>query len=261
MEARESLNQDQDGLEGQVLEGLEEPAIEANASESGKTESDPLYIQKRLKRQERAHERETHELRSMVAELQSRMSEQTNNMQPSNNPYSGSQEPGMDEHIHRAVSFALNHRDMKERQAKEAEAAMHVQKKYEQLHKHLDNVADKYEDFDDVVRSDSASFTPHMRDASLLLPKSGPGSAGEVLYKLGKNPSELKRIAALHPVDQASELVNLSHALNKGQETEGNSQSRHLGQIKNNPVTNSKDITVNTPISEIRARMKSGKFR
>ena len=99
-----------------------------------------------------------------------------------------------------------------------------------------------------------------MRDAALMLPKKGPGSAGEVLYKLGKNPEELSRIAKLHPVDQASELVALSHALISGGENK-QSQSRPLGQIKSNPVVNSAGVTDKTPVSDIRDRMKKGTFK
>src|SRR6185369_15898284 len=103
------------------------------------------------------------------------------------------------------------------------ERQAHVQKQYHGLHKHLDEVADRYNDFDDVVRGEEAPFTAHMRDAALLLPHSGPGSAGEVLYELGKNKSELERISKLHPIDQARELTMMSHALAKGHEHKGSS--------------------------------------
>jgi hypothetical protein len=166
---------------------------------------------------------------------------------------------GIDEAIHKAVSFALQHKDMEERKARDAEAQHHIAKQYQELNRHLDSTADKYDDFDDVVRGD-APFTAHMRDAALMLPKKGPGSAGEVLYKLGKDPEALARIAKLHPVDQASELVALSHALISGGEHKSQS-NRPLGHIKSNPVVNSAGITDKTPISDIRTRMKSGKFK
>ena len=99
-----------------------------------------------------------------------------------------------------------------------------------------------------------------MRDAALMLPKKGAGSAGEVLYKLGKNPEELSRISKLHPHEQAQELVAISHALISGGENKGSSQ-RPLGQIKNNPVTNSAGVTEKTSPAQIRALMKAGKFK
>ena len=36
------------------------------------------------------------------------------------------------------------------------------------------------EDFDDVVRGQDVPITAHMRDAALLLPHSGGGSAGDL---------------------------------------------------------------------------------
>jgi hypothetical protein len=173
------------------------------------------------------------------------------------NAYGDSQGSNVDAQIHKAVSYALQHKDMEERRAKDAERMQHVHRQYQELDKHLDNTSDKYDDFDDVVRGDHAPFTPHMRDAALMLPRKGNGSAGEVLYKLGKNSSELERISKLHPLDQASEMVKLSHALISGGENTS-SQSRPLGQIKSNPVTNSHTVTDKTPVSELRKRMKSG---
>lgn len=264
MEAQDDLIQDQDGLAGEVEESLGEPKESANEideshlSQGGQTSEDPLYVQKRLKQQKRAHDREIRDLHARFAEMQSRMSGQTPtpNHEPLNNPYTG--QPGIEEHIHKAVSYALQHKEMEERKAKEVKDAAHIQKQYNELQKHLDNMADKYDDFDDVVRGEEAFFTPHMRDAALLLTKSGTGSAGEVLYKLGKNPSELERISKLHPLDQAAEMVKLSKHLDSGGEQKNSNAPRQLGQIKNNPVTNSRAVTDKTPVSELRARMKAG---
>lgn len=232
--------------------------VEAAKSSGNENTGESLAIQKRLKQQKRAHEREVRELHARIAEMQSQL--QPNQEQSQQNPYDGmGNQSGVDDAIHKAVSFALQHKDMEERKAKEAEAQHHIARQYQELNKHLDSTADKYDDFDDVVRGE-APFTAHMRDAALMLPKKGPGSAGEVLYKLGKNPEELSRIAKLRPIEQASELVALSHALISGGEQKGSSV-RPLGQIKSNPVVNSAGITEKTPVSDIRARMKQGKFK
>ena len=261
MEARNETDQGQDGQAEQVMQDVGEPegsSGEVNQShESDESQnSDPLYVQKRLKQQKRAHDREIRDLQSRMDEMQSRDPQGTQDQM--GNPNASSQNDGVDEQIHRAVSYALNHRDMEERKAKDAEKMQHVHKQYGELQKHLDNTADKYDDFDDVVRGQDAPFTSHMRDASLMLPRSGNGSAGEVLYKLGKNRSELKRIAELHPLDQAQEMVKLSHALMSGGDSKQNNQPKTLGQIKSNPVSNSHSISDKTPVSELRRRMKSG---
>jgi hypothetical protein len=261
--AREVPSQVHEELAGDVMESVGEPeesGVELNQGhESEGTESsDPLYVQKRLKQQKRAHEREIRELHSRIGEMQSRIQPQENHNQ--GNPYDD-QNGHVDEQIHRAVSYALKHKEMEESKAKQAQQAAHVQRQYGELSKHLDNVADKYDDFDDVVRGENLTFTPHMRDASLLLPKKGAGSAGEVLYKLGKNPSELDRISKLHPLEQASEMVRLSHALISGGDIKPNQTPRTLGQVKNTPVANSHSVTERTPIGSIRERMKSGNWK
>lgn len=256
-------NQDMSGNDKDLSVGVEgvdgpkeEMHHESEASEGESNKGDPLYVQKRLKQQRRAHEREIRELQSRIENMQSQL--QPNQQQAQEGPYGGQQAP-VDDAIHKAVGYALQQRDMEERRAREAQAQQHIAKQYGELNRHLDQTADKYDDFDDVVRGDSP-FTAHMRDAALMLPKKGSGSAGEVLYKLGKNPEELERIAKLHPVDQAKELVALSHALISGGEQK--KESPHpLGQIKSNPVINSLGVTDKTPISDIRDRMKKGTFK
>lgn len=255
---------DTENLQGEVLESLGEPTESVNEGEESEApkgegnRGDALYVQKRLKQQKRQHEREIRELHARIAEMQSQPNQSNMNQQMNPNEAMGSQ-GGVDDAIHKAVSYALQHKEMEERKAKEMQSQQHIAKQYDELNKHLDQIADKYDDFDDIVRGD-APFTDHMRDAALMLPKKGPGSAGEVLYKLGKDPETLSRIANLHPIDQAAELVALSHALISGGENK-NQANRPLGQIKSNPVVNSSGVTEKTPVSDIRARMKQGNFK
>lgn len=265
---QDSLGNDKE-IAAEVLESLGEPentVNEMNESHDVLNEntSDPLYVQKRLKQQKRAHDREMREMHARMAELQSQVLAPQTPQGFDASPYaqSGSQNPGsVEEAISKAVSFTLQQRELEERKAKAAEAAAHVGRQYQSFQQHLDGIADKYDDFDDVVRGEHVPFTPHMRDAAaLMLPKKGPGSAGEVLYKLGKNPEELSRISKLYPHEQAAELVALSHALISSGEQKGSAQ-RPLGQVKNNPVTNSVGVTEKTSPAQIRALMKAGKFK
>ncbi len=269
MEVQDESHQGQDGLADQVNEsmGIDESHHEAHAE--GGEESDEghsketLAVQKRLKSQKRAHEREVRELHSRIGDLESRMAQpmQSNTPDQSANPYQAPQGGGIDEHIHKAVSYALQHKEMEERKAADAQNQAHVQRQYQDFQKHLDNVGDKYDDFHDVVFGRDTPYTPSMRDYAVTLPRSGTGSAGEVLYKLGKNPEELHRISKLHPLDQASEMARLSHALISGGESKSSAPTRTLGQIKNNPVTNSHVVTDKTPVGSIRQRMKSGSWK
>lgn len=264
MESQELSSQDQDGLSGSVMESLGEPkevVEEMNESRQGEGKADqedlPEGVKDRIWRQERKHQREMRNMKAQLENLQSHLSSRPN-MESSNDQAANSYMPqsDVDEQIHKAVGYALRHKEEQESKVKEAERMQHVHKQYQGLHKHLDDVSDKYDDFEEVVRGQDAPFTPHMRDAALLLPRKGAGSAGEVLYKLGKNPSELDRISRLQPVDQASEVIRLSHALIGGEDSKS-PQSRPLGQIKSNPSINSHAITDRTPVSELRKRMKA----
>lgn len=262
--AQDNTEQAQEIMEdvGEPKEAVDE-INESHESVGHENTGDPLYVQKRLKQQKRAHDREMRDMQARMAEMQAQMSSPQNPQSFDANPNAqpGSYSPGgMDETISKAVNFALQQRDAEERKVKAAEAAQSISKQYHNLQQHLDSVADKYDDFDEVVRGDDAPFTATMRDAALMLPKKGSGSAGEVLYKLGKNPEELKRISKLYPHEQAAELVALSHALISGGEQKGSSP-RPLGQVKANPVVNSAGVTEKTPVSDIRARMREGTFK
>lgn len=261
MESHQDMSgNDTENVGGQedVADPMESGSQGTDGSEGNENKGDPLYVQKRLKQQKRAHEREIRELHTRMEHMQSQL-QPNQSYQPQQNPHEAPQGGGMDDAIHKAVSYALQQKEMEERKARDHQSQQHIAKQYGELNRHLDATADKYDDFDDVVRGE-APFTAHMRDAALMLPKKGAGSAGEVLYRLGKNPEELSRIAKLHPVDQASELVALSHALISGGENK-QSQSRPLGQIKSNPVVNTVGVTEKTPVSDIRARMKKGDFK
>jgi hypothetical protein len=272
MEAQEMSSQEQEGLADKVMDSLGEPEQMEHESESHGTDGTAnsnegvdhakalASAKKRLKAQSMSHARDVQGLHARIADLEQKLSPNSPQSQETN-PYASHAQPGsVEEHIHKAVSFALNHRDQEERKAREMQNQAHVQKQYKELYKHLDNMGDKYDDFHDVVMGDDAQFTPAMRDYALTMPKTGPGSVGEVLYKLGKDPEALERIAKLHPLDQAAEMARLSHALVSGGEAKG-SQPRPLGQIKSNPVTNSHVITDKTPVSSIRQRMKSGSWK
>ena len=266
MEAQNLSSPEQEVLAGEVMESLgesEHNADDALGTDNSNTDVDHAKslasAKKRLKAQGMNHARDVRDLHARIADLEHKLAPQ--HQQPEANSYSNQVPPGsVEEHIHKAVSFALNHRDMEEQKAKEAQHAHHIQKKYKELSNHLDNMGDKYDDFHDIVLGDDAQFTPAMRDYALTMPKTGAGSVGEVLYRLGKNPKELERISKLPAVDQAEEMARLSHALVGGGESKSSS-TRPLGQIKTNPVSNSHVVTEKTPISSIRDMMKNGTWK
>lgn len=269
MEVQEMPSQDQDGLAGDVMEsmgasGEEQPQeLEAAPEQSeGMQSKETLAVQKRLKSQKRAHEREVRDLHARIGDLEARMSQpMTASHDQMVNPNSMPLGNDIEGHIHKAVSFALQHKDNEDRKAHEAQQQAHVHRHYQDFQKHLDNMGDVHDDFHDVVYGQDTPYTSSMRDYALTLPRTGAGSAGEVLYKLGKNPEELQRIAKLHPLDQAREMAKLSHALISGGDGKSSSSRQPLGNIKSNPVTNSHMVNEKTSIGSIRDRMKSGGWK
>ena len=271
MEVENLSSHDQDGSAGDVMDSVgvsgneSEKSGEPESSSEGSHSNETLSMQKRLKSQKRSHERELRErdayYQSKIDGLESKFSQLAAPQNPAVNSYNGQPQGGVDDQIHKAVSYALQYKDMEERKAHEARNQAHVQRQYQDFKKHLDNVGDKYEDFHDVVYGDDTPYTSSMRDYALTLPRTGNGSAAEVLYKLGKNHEELSRIAKLHPLDQASEMAKLSHSMILGGDNKANAMKAPLGNIKSNPVTNSHAVNDKTPIGNIRERMKSGTWK
>jgi hypothetical protein len=269
MSDQEPLNTNQELNAEHVMESLGEPREAAHdidnagtlhGSSNNTTESsDPLYVQKRLKQQSRQHEREMRELQAQMAAMHAHMSQgQQGTMNNSNGAVAG------DDPIQKAVQFALQQRDLQEQQKQQAESQAHVQRQRSELVNHLDSMEDKYDDFRERVFNRDLPITPTMSDYAITLPRKGAGSAGEVLYHLAKNPDELKRISKLHPLDQASEMAKLSHALISGGSGESKSDQSSrapIGNIKSMPHAVSGGITDKTSPSQIRAMMKSGNFK
>lgn len=211
----------------------------------------PEGAKKRLGMQEKRHKKELRKMQQQLEEMRTHMSRPSNNYaEDSGQSYGGEEQ---DDPVYRAVQKALQMQKMQEQEAKDQEKMQHVHKQYQALQDRLDNASSKYEDFDDVVRSDDAPYTDAIRDAALLV-----DNADEVLYRLGKDRDKLKELSKLHPLEQAREVVRLSHALssgNNGKNQSSHSEARPLGQVKSKPMT-AHGVNENTSISDIREKMK-----
>ena len=221
-------------------------------------------VQKRVHALKRNHRKEIRELHDRISAMESMRGGDSANPGQTihHDPYNSPGQPpvaGMneEERIQHAVRLALGMKDHEERQAKNAEMQNHVHKQYQRLNDEFDNASEKYEDFDDVVRDKEMPFTPHVRDALLLIE-----NPAEVAYRLGKNRGELERISKLHPLDQAREVNKLSFSLmgNHGKPT-ANQKTTPMGGIRQNPVSSSTAVTGKTPPGEIRRRMKAGTWK
>jgi len=262
----ESVGDDREVDNGGVGVGdAEEQGIAQDAQGMHDTD-EPYSIKKRLGMQAKKHAREMRQLHERLEQMQSMLMQDSAN--PAHSPQQNSyyHSPGQpdpmpmseQERIQAAVQMALGAKEHQEKQLKEAERHAHVQKQYQRLNNEFDLAADKYDDFDDVVRADDVPFTPHVRDALLLIE-----NPADVAYQLGKNKSELERISKLHPLDQAREVNKLSFSLMNGVgiKPQASQKAAPMGTIRANPAYSSTAITDKTPPSAIRARMKAGTWK
>lgn len=270
------MDEDQNALAEQVsgdTEDVENGGVgPGDAEEQGSSDAEqgiadqdePYSIKKRLGMQAKKHAREMRQMQEQLMRMQMQM--QGDSATPHNpynsNPYPSPGQPNPpaateEEKIQRAVRLALGAKEHEERQAEEAQKAAHVHKQYQRLNDEFDRASEKYDDFDDVVRGEDIPFTPHVRDALLLVE-----NPADVAYRLGKNRSELERISRLHPLDQAREVNKLSFALRTGQDGKAQAapKANPLGNVRVNP-TASTAITDKTPPSVIRQRMKAGTWK
>jgi hypothetical protein len=263
--AEQVSGDDEDVENGGVGPGDSEEQGVSDDSQGLATEDDPISVKKRLGMQAKKHQREMRALHERLSEMQAMMGGDSANPQQAYNssPYPSPGQPNPpamseEDKIQKAVRFALGMKEHEERLAKDAERQAHVNKQYQRLNDEFDKASDKYDDFDDVVRGDDVPFTPHVRDALLLVE-----NPAEVAYKLGKNKSELQRISNLHPLDQAREVNKLSFSLmggGNGKQTTA-AKSNPMGAVRTNPAHASTAVTDKTPPSVIRARMKAGTWK
>lgn len=263
--AEQVSGDDEDVVDGGIGQGdAEEQGSEAEQGFAD--QDDPYGVKKRLGMQAKKHQREMRQMQDHMVRMQAQISGDSANPQQqyqNHNAYPSAGQPSEpasteEERIHKAVRYALGAKEHEERQAKDAERQSHVNKQYQRLNSEFDKHSDKYDDFDDVVRGDDVPFTPHVRDALLLVE-----NPAEVAYRLGKNRSELERISKLHPLDQAREVNKLSFSLMGGNNGKSSQsiKSNPMGSVKANPASASSAVTDKTPPSVIRARMKAGTWK
>jgi hypothetical protein len=257
MMQEESANPQED-MVGGIIDGDAEQQGVPNDAVPLIEENDPKSVKKRLGMQAKKHAREMRHMQEQLMQMREMLGSNTQGMHDINNfPSPGQPNPASmteEERIQHAVRMALGMRENEQRQAEEAQKMAHVQKQYQRLNDEFDNASEKYDDFDDVVRANDVPFTPHVRDAMLLIK-----NPADVAYQLGKNRNELERISKLHPLDQAREIINLGQSLLNGQaEKPSSPKANTLGSIRVNPASSSNG---NASAADIRRRMKAGTWK
>lgn len=265
-EAQVLPEQDNENISGQVMDSQGNDANEVPGSGEPNTQTEkddlPLAAKERLGRQEKRHKKELRALQEQIMRLQSQMGasapREDYNQPMGSDTYAPIQPGSVEDQIHKAVSLALHAKEEQERRSKEAEKLAYVHQKYQSFQDHLDNASDKYTDFDQVVRASDAPFTETMRDAAMILHDAGVIDPADLFYKLGKDKEKLRKLSSLHPYDQTTEMMRLGYGYAMANGADKSAPSpQPIGQIKTNPVISKSDITENTPVSEIRKRMKA----
>lgn len=245
--------------EQQEIENVESSEQPSELKET--KEEIPTWVKEKLGREKKRHTKELRALKDQLAQMQAMFSTKQETQSVANqsemrDPYTGNPiEPGsVQEEVYKAIQSAMLAKDQQEAKKKEVEKFAVVRQSFDRLHQELEKASDVYEDFDDVVRDDNAPFTPAMRDTAALLE-----NPAEVLYKLGKNREELFRIASLHPLLQAQEMIKLSFDLMKQKKNTSNAP-KPITPLKNNPaISSTSRITEKSSVSEIRKYLKGRK--
>jgi len=266
MSATETENLGLDINPNEVMKTVGEPQEDQAKSDSKPNDGKPshsgdesLAVQKRLTAEKRKHARE-------IAALQEQLAMTQFELQKVSSPQgSAPVDPAVeaqDSTIQKAVTYALQQREVQEKQKLTDMSNAHVANLRSKFGKYLDDFSTKYDDFDDVVRGENVPISQAMADYALTLPEQGAGSAGEVLYHLGKNPEELARISKLHPINQRMEMAKLSHALvaGLGKKAAASAKPSPLGTARNMPAPNPTIVNENTPVEDIINLMRAGKF-
>lgn len=128
-------------------------------------------------------------------------------------------------------------------QAVQQEDLYYKQQQDEKFYDSLDDAAEKYEDFDDVVKNDNLPLTESMIDVAKVT------GGADLLYYLAKNPKEVQRISKLHPRQQQHEVAkhavqlasknNFSQApapVNPVGDTSGKNNQNSFSRLSKNPT-------------------------
>lgn len=221
--------------------------VQAPAEEASEL---PDYVKSRLGREKKKHSREIQQLRQEMEQMKANMPQNHFDSpgQPSPGPQAGAYGGDHSEMIRQEVARHLA-------EQKQHESMQHMNDQVQRMHHDLMKAGEKYDDFDDVVFGDTP-FTPAVRDVALILPAE---TRAEVLYKLGKNPDELRRLNKLHPLEIYQEVIKLSHAVTggHGKDSAPKNHVNSLQQMKTNPSVGSSEISEKTSVADLRNRFKN----
>jgi len=254
------VNTDAEGvapIEGEASTSLEgtEAASAAEQTEVQQSEKKspvdelPEFAKRRLAAQERKHQRELEQLKRTVEALAHSVPRQEQvAAQP---PIQV--EPGSVQEVVLKTIYSLAEQNKKK--AEQLEQSQRIEQ--------LFNDGSKYEDFDDVVRTNDVPISTEILNAALDLPNSA-----DVLYHLGKehlenrNRSRLKEFVQLSPQQLRRKMIETSVELMVPKREQpaqaAKPAAKPMPLLKTNPTakTPSSVITEKSSVSDIRKFLK-----
>lgn len=233
---------------------------EGSATDSAPTEL-PYYAKQRLAQQKKHYEKRIRQLEQQFKERTAPV------VQLPISPYGVSgygdvatatyPEAAQDENPIRAEVKAVFD-EIKRTERKQAEQATFEQQqayKSQQISSFEDRLNEfgiNYDDFDETVRNPDLPLTQPMVETAMLVPN-GP----ELLYHLGKNPAEVKRLAHLHPFDQAREMVKIGMSLqHRPNVSQAPPPVSPLSKGNHSTTSSIKDMTYSQMKQHLRTRKK-----
>lgn len=253
----DSSNQNQDEQTGESSDN------QSDSSEQQQYNELPDYAKKRLKRQDAQHYRDMQARDKLINELKEEMNQvksmihdaasqnsSDDDADDSQSSFSGLSEDQISEMILNGMEKAEK---TKKEKATQAEQERYYNEHLTNFAKKLEDASTKYDDFDIAVNQNE-NFTPAIVNATMSMP-----NGTEVLYKLGKNSKELRRISSLPPHEQQNEVIKLGYTLHAVGSLDGNDEepnpSNPLPEMRGQPAKvkkNAKDMSVD----DMRAQLK-----
>jgi hypothetical protein len=249
-EMNEGMQQDESNPEQEVNV---EPG---ESQESNEPEDDISRLKSNLGMERKRHAKQ---MRDMEERFEQRFSNLESQSPRNNQMEQMSQEEGIDPGIQQYIAHGVQHgvnqvlraKDEEEKRRKEAELSRGTHAHYAKFQDALENAANKYSDFEEVLNNPDLRITPAMKHQASLV-----DNGVDVIYKLAKNPSELNRIADLHPIKQEKEINKLSNALMATPKA-AQKDTKPMGNLKSTPGKTSSQVTDKTSVSELRQRLKN----
>lgn len=199
-----------------------EPNYAVSSSEPTPTQTEPSnsgelpeYAKQRIGQQKKHYEKRIKQLESQFREKEAQWSQPPQQQwAPQEAPvsYEAPQNSDAPTSVRAEVFAALEEQKKMEadkvQQTHWEQQEAYKAQKVNEFQDRLNEASGRYDDYDEVVRNPDLPVSQAMVEAAMFMPN-GP----DLLYHLGKNPTEVSRLSHLHPFEQAREMVKMGMSI------------------------------------------------